>query len=73
MTAPLKQTRIELNNAVFSLPDIVGDRRAQNQPGTDQEYPNWRVPVTDGAGRPVTLEQVMQGSELGDRILGTVR
>ena len=23
MTAPLKQTRIELNNAVFSLPDIV--------------------------------------------------
>ena len=51
----------------------MGDRRAQNQPGTDQEYPNWRVPVTDGAGRPVTLEQVMQGSELGDRIIGTVR
>ena len=33
-----------------SLADAVGDRRAQNQPGTDQEYPNWRVPLTDGDG-----------------------
>ena len=30
-----------------SLADAVGDRKAQNQPGTDQEYPNWRVPLTD--------------------------
>jgi 4-alpha-glucanotransferase len=56
-----------------SLPDVVGDRRAQNQPGTDQEYPNWRVPITDGAGRPVTLEALMQGSELLDRLVATVR
>ncbi len=57
----------------ISLPDVVGDRRAQNQPGTDQEYPNWRVPITDGDGQPVTLEQVMEGSELLDRLIGTVR
>ena len=65
--------RLRPASSAVSLPDIVGDRRAQNQPGTDQEYPNWRVPLTDGAGRPVTLEQVMQGSELGDRLIGTVR
>jgi 4-alpha-glucanotransferase len=41
-----------------ALADVVGDRRAVNQPGTDQEYPNWRVPMTDGLGRPVLLEDV---------------
>ena len=56
-----------------SLPDVVGDRRAQNQPGTDQEYPNWRVPMTDGDGRPVTLEQLMQGSPRLSAIIDTVR
>ena len=39
-------------------PTLVGDRRAMNQPGTDQEYPNWRVPLTDGIGRPVLLEDL---------------
>ena len=32
-----------------SLVDGVGERRTQNQPGTDQEYPNWRVPLADGS------------------------
>ena len=32
------------------LADAVGDRRPQNQPGTDQEYPNWRMPLADGVG-----------------------
>ncbi len=41
-----------------SLADAVGDRKAQNQPGTDQEYPNWRVPLTDAAGRPVLLDDL---------------
>ena len=41
-----------------SLADAVGDRRAQNQPGTDQEYPNWRVPLCDGAGNPVLLDDL---------------
>ncbi len=44
-----------------NLPDLVGDRRAQNQPGTDQEYPNWRVPMTDGQGRLVMLEDLLEG------------
>lgn len=41
-----------------SLPDAVGDRRAQNQPGTSDEYPNWRLPLADGAGTPVLLEDL---------------
>ena len=36
----------------LSLADAVGDRRAQNQPGTTDEYPNWRVPLTDSDGDP---------------------
>lgn len=42
----------------IALPDVIGDRRAQNQPGTDQEYPNWRVPMTDANGSPVLLEDL---------------
>ncbi len=40
------------------LTDAVGDRRTQNQPGTDQEYPNWRVPLSDDTGKPVLLEDL---------------
>lgn len=42
-----------------SLADAVGERRAQNQPGTDTEYPNWKVPLADGAGRLVPVEQIV--------------
>lgn len=38
------------------LPDTIGDRRPQNVPGTWDQYPNWRLPLADPAGRPVTLE-----------------
>ena len=41
-----------------SLPDAVGDRRPQNMPGTISEYPNWRVPLCDGEGRAVLLEDL---------------
>ena len=41
-----------------SLTDAVGERRAQNQPGTDQEYPNWRVPLADGTEKVVMVEDV---------------
>ncbi len=37
--------------------DAFGDRRQPNLPGTVDAYPNWRLPVTDGAGRPVTVER----------------
>lgn len=43
----------------IGLSDVLGDRRAQNQPGTYREYPNWCVPMTDADGRPVLLEDVM--------------
>jgi 4-alpha-glucanotransferase len=28
-------------------------------PGTIDEYPNWRLPVADETGRPLTLEQIL--------------
>jgi 4-alpha-glucanotransferase len=43
----------------IQLADAVGDRRAVNQPGTSEEYPNWRVPLADVAGRPVLLEDLL--------------
>ena len=42
----------------LALTDAVGDRRTQNQPGTTDEYPNWRVPLSGPNGRPVLLEKV---------------
>jgi 4-alpha-glucanotransferase len=42
-----------------ALTDAVGDRRAINQPGTNEEYPNWQVPLADGSGRPVLLEALI--------------
>jgi 4-alpha-glucanotransferase len=42
----------------LALTDAVGDQRTQNQPGTTDEYPNWRVPLSGPDGRPVLLEDV---------------
>jgi len=41
-----------------ALTDATGDVRVQNQPGTLDEHPNWRIPLSGPDGRPVTLEQV---------------
>lgn len=41
-----------------SLTDAVGERRAQNQPGTNNEYPNWRIPLADYHGNVVALEDL---------------
>ncbi|NJQ08331.1 4-alpha-glucanotransferase [Streptomyces lonarensis] len=46
------------------LPDLVGDRRPQNVPGTWREYPNWRLPVSDADGRPLALEQLVASPRL---------
>lgn len=43
----------------LALTDAVGDRRTQNQPGTTDEYPNWRVPLTGPDGAPMLLEDVL--------------
>jgi 4-alpha-glucanotransferase len=47
-----------------SLADAVGERRAQNQPGTDQEYPNWRVPLADAAQRLVPVDELFDNARL---------
>ncbi len=50
------QTPAKVLNA--ALVDAVGDRRTQNQPGTVDEYPNWRVPLAGPDGKPLFLEDV---------------
>ena len=42
-----------------ALGDAVGDLRQPNLPGTVDEYPNWRLPVADGSGRPLGLEELL--------------
>ena len=42
-----------------AAPDLVGDGRAQNQPGTDREYPNWCMPVARADGTPVLLDEFL--------------
>ena len=41
-----------------NLVDVVGERRMQNQPGTIDEYPNWRVPLADPSGQVIPLEKI---------------
>ncbi|QGU05204.1 4-alpha-glucanotransferase [Corynebacterium comes] len=52
----------------ISLVDMVGDVRAQNQPGTTRDqYPNWCIPLCDGDGAPVLIED-LAGVDLFHRI-----
>jgi 4-alpha-glucanotransferase len=41
-----------------SLADAAGERRPQNMPGTVDEYPNWRIPLSDAAGESLLLEDL---------------
>ncbi|MFC4561268.1 4-alpha-glucanotransferase [Nocardiopsis mangrovi] len=50
----------------IALTDVVGDRRMQNQPGTTDEYPNWRIPLTSAEGEPVLLDELMADPRLND-------
>ncbi len=47
-----------------ALTDAVGERQTQNQPGTDQEYPNWKVPLADGSGAVVLVEDLARSPRL---------
>ncbi len=47
-----------------ALTDAVSDLRTQNQPGTDREYPNWCVPLTDDRGLPVVLDTLFDHPRL---------
>ncbi|ORB24350.1 4-alpha-glucanotransferase [Mycolicibacterium parafortuitum] len=44
----------------LSLADAVGEVRTQNQPGTTDEYPNWRVPLGGPDGKQVLLEDIFE-------------
>ena len=57
MHAFLARTRSRL--ALVSPYDVVGEVRQPNLPGTVDEYPNWRLPVADGTGRPLALEELL--------------
>lgn len=50
-----------------AVPDLIGDIRAQNQPGTDQEYPNWRIPTCHPDGSAFLLEQLEGTPAVTDR------
>ena len=39
--------------------DAVGDLNQPNLPGTVDQYPNWRLAVTDVDGRPLLLEDLL--------------
>jgi len=45
-----------------ALADAVGDRRTQNIPGTTDEYPNWRIPLCNGEGEAVLIEDLPETS-----------
>lgn len=47
-----------------ALTDAVGERRTQNQPGTDTEYPNWQVPLSDSASHLVMMEDLLANQRL---------
>ncbi|GAA3746791.1 4-alpha-glucanotransferase [Spinactinospora alkalitolerans] len=47
-----------------ALTDVVGERRMQNQPGTSDEYPNWRIPLTNAEGEPILLDELMADPRL---------
>ncbi len=55
-----------------ALTDVVGEVRAMNQPGTHSEYPNWQVPLADGSGSPVLLEDLL-GSPAAAALAAAVR
>ncbi|URN05935.1 4-alpha-glucanotransferase [Actinomadura madurae] len=57
-------TRTPARLVGISLADAVGERRTQNQPGTTDEYPNWRVPLADRDGEPVLLDDLRTGRAL---------
>lgn len=55
-----------------ALTDAVGDRRAQNMPGTFLEYPNWRVPLCDANGVPVLLDELFEHPRMR-RLIAAIR
>ncbi len=65
-------TRTPATLVGLSLADLVGERRSQNLPGTHREYPNWKVPLCDGAGHGVLLEDLMTSPAVAAQLRGVV-
>jgi len=55
-----------------AITDAVGDMRAQNVPGTFEEYPNWRMPLTDRNGVPVLLDDLFDHPRMR-RLVAAIR
>jgi 4-alpha-glucanotransferase len=55
-----------------ALTDVVGEVRAMNQPGTHAEYPNWQLPLADGEGAAVLLDDLV-GSPFAVELAAAVR
>lgn len=54
-----------------ALVDGVGERRVQNQPGTDEtQYPNWCIPLADHRGRPVLIDGLAEHAGLAELVAG---
>ncbi len=47
-----------------ALADAAGERRTQNQPGTIDEYPNWRVPLGGPDGQRLYLEDLYESDRV---------
>lgn len=56
----------------WSLTDAVGERRTQNQPGTCDEYPNWRIPLGTPDGKLLTIED-LRGNERALRFAASMK
>ena len=54
-----------------SVSDLIGDRRPVNMPGTSDEYPNWRVPISNSSGALVSAES-LRGMPHGGVVWGAV-
>jgi 4-alpha-glucanotransferase len=50
-----------------AVPDLVGDTRAQNQPGTFREYPNWQIPTCRADGTPLLIEDLHDSEQIANR------
>lgn len=42
----------------IALADIACDQRSENVPGTDKEYPNWCIPLTDRSGKALLVSDL---------------
>ncbi|MCZ2404226.1 4-alpha-glucanotransferase [Paenarthrobacter sp. Z7-10] len=48
----------------LALVDAVGEHRIQNQPGTQDEYLNWRIPLAGPDGRVVLVDDLPANARL---------